>query len=296
MEVFALATYLLTDAACDLDKEFVDSQENFYVFPMNYSINGKEHVFASFDGSPDLKNLYDQMREGAVPTTAQINLNDYLNVFNKLTGEGHDVLYVCLSSGLSGTFQTALLARSMVMEKNPEAQLYVVDGLSAASGQGLLIYYALEQRAGGMDARQLADWVSDNRQHIIHWFTVDKLDYLYRGGRVSRSSAVVGDMLRIKPVMNVNFEGKLIAQEKVAGRKRSLKAMAERYETTADRSRWNTVFIAHGDCAEDAEYLAEKVREINPNVQIRFQRVGTIIGCHTGPGIMTLFFWSNQPR
>ena len=106
----------------------------------------------------------------------------------------------------------------------------------------------------------------------------------------------MGDMLRIKPVMNVNFEGKLIAQDKVAGRKRSLKAMVDRYEATADRTRWDTVMVAHGDCEEDAEYLAEKVREINPNVQIKFQRVGTIIGCHTGPGIMTLFFWSNQPR
>ena len=291
-----MATYLLTDAACDLDKEFVDSQENFYVFPMNYSINGREYVFSSFDGSPALKELYDQMREGAVPTTAQINLNDYMSVFKKLTDEGHDVLYICLSSGLSGTYQTALLARSMVMEKNANAQLYVVDGLSAASGQGLLVWYTLEQRAQGMDARALAEWVTDNRQHIMHWFTVDKLDYLYRGGRVSRSTAIMGDMLRIKPVMNVNFEGKLIAQDKVAGRKRSLKAMAERYETTADRSRWNTVFIAHGDCEEDALYLEEKVREINPDVQVRRQRVGTIIGAHTGPGIMTLFFWSNQPR
>ena len=291
-----MAFYLLTDAACDLDKEFVDSQENLFVFPMNYSINGKEYVFTCYDGSPDLKNLYDQMREGAVPTTAQINLNDYLSVFTRLTDQGHEVLYVSLSSGLSGTYQTAVLARSMVMEKNPSAQLYVVDGLSAASGQGLLIWYALEQRKNGMNARELADWVTDNRQHIMHWFTVDKLDYLYRGGRVSRSTAVVGDMLRIKPVLNVNFEGKLIAQEKVAGRKRSLKAMAERYEKTADRSRWNTVFIAHGDCAEDADFLAEKVREINPDVQIKFQRVGTIIVCHTGPGIMTLFFWSNQPR
>ncbi len=291
-----LAFYLLTDAACDLDKEFVDRQENFFVFPMNYSINGQEHVFVCYDGSDDLKKLYDSMREGAVPTTAQINLNDYLDVFTKLTREGHEVLYLSLSSGLSGTYQTAVLARSMVMEKNPDAQLFVVDTLSAASGQGLLVYFALQQRAAGMNAQALADWVTDNRQHIIHWFTVDKLDYLYRGGRVSRSTAVMGDMLRIKPVMNVNFEGKLIAQDKVAGRKRSLKAMAERYETTADRSRWNTVFIAHGDCEEDAEYLAEKVRDINPDVQIRFQRVGTIIGCHTGPGIMTLFFWSNQPR
>ncbi len=291
-----MAFYLLTDAACDLDKEFVDAQENFYVFPMNYSINGKEYVFTSFDGSDDLKNLYDQMREGAVPTTAQINLNEYLDVFTRMVKAGHEVLYICLSSGLSGTFQTAVLARSMVMEKHPEAHLYVVDSLGAASGQGLLVYMALEQRKNGMDARQLADWLTDNRQHIMHWFTVDRLDYLYRGGRVSRSTAIMGDMLRIKPVMNVNFEGKLVAQDKVAGRKRSLKEMADKYEQTADRSRWNTVFIAHGDCEEDAEYLAEKVREINPDVQIRFQRVGTIIGCHTGPGIMTLFFWSNQPR
>ncbi len=291
-----MAFYLLTDAACDLDKEFVDSQENFYVFPMNYSINGQEYEFTSFDGSSALKELYDSMREGAVPTTAQINLNEYLDVFTRLVKEGHEVLYLCLSSGLSGTFQTAVLARSMVMEKHPDAQLYVVDSLGAASGQGLLVYMALEQRRNGMDARQLADWVTDNRQHIMHWFTVDKLDYLYRGGRVSRSTAIMGDMLRIKPVMNVNFEGKLVAQDKVAGRKRSLKEMADRYEQTADRTRWNTVFIAHGDCAEDAEYLAEKVREINPDVQVRFQRVGTIIGCHTGPGIMTLFFWSNQPR
>ncbi len=291
-----MAFYLLTDAACDLDKEFVDSQENFFVFPMNYSINGEEYTFTSFDGSSALKELYDSMREGAVPTTAQINLNDYLSVFKRLTDEGHEVLYICLSSGLSGTYQTAVLARSIVMEKNPDAQLYVVDSLAAASGQGLLVYYALEERKNGLDARALADWITDNRQHIMHWFTVDKLDYLYRGGRVSRSTAVMGDMLRIKPVMNVNFEGKLIAQDKVAGRKRSLKAMVDRYEATADRTRWDTVFVAHGDCEEDAEYLAEKVREINPDVQIKFQRVGTIIGCHTGPGIMTLFFWSNQPR
>ena len=291
-----LAFYLLTDAACDLDKEFVDSQENFYVFPMNYSINGKEYEFTSFDGSSGLIDLYNQMREGAVPTTAQINLNDYLDVFTKLTDEGHEVLYLCFSSGLSGTYQTAVLARSMVMEKNPGARLYVVDTLSAASGQGLLVYFALEQRRKGLDVRALADWVTDNRQHLMHWFTVDKLDYLYRGGRVSRSAAFMGDMLRIKPVMNVNFEGKLIAQEKVPGRKRSLKVMADRYEATADREHWNHVFIAHGDCEEDAEYLCEKVREINPNVEIKRQRVGAIIGSHTGPGIMTLFFWSNQPR
>ncbi len=291
-----MAFYLLTDAACDLDRAFVEKQENFYVFPMNYSINGKEYEFTSYDGSPALKLLYDQMRDGAVPTTAQINLNDYLDVFTRLVQEGHEVLYLCFSSGLSGTYQTAVLARSMVMEKNPDARLYVVDTLCAAAGQGLLIYFALQQRDNGMDAATLADWVTDNRQHLMHWFTVDKLDYLYRGGRVSRSTALMGDMLRIKPVMNVNFEGKLVAQDKVAGRKRSLKAMAERYEQTADRSRWNTVAIAHGDCEEDAEYLCEKVRQINPDVQILRLRVGAIIGSHTGPGIMTLFFWSNQPR
>ena len=144
-----------------------------------------------------------------------------------------------------------------------------------------------------MNAEQLADWVTENRQHIKHWFTVDKLDYLHRGGRVSRSTAIVGDIMKIKPLMNVNFEGKLIVQDKVMGRKRSLKAMVEKYESNADRSRWNTVFIAHGDCVEDAQYLTEKVREINPQVNVLPLRVGSIIGCHTGPGIMTLFFWAN---
>ena len=291
-----MAFYLLTDAACDLDREFVDRQEHFYVFPMNYSINGKEYTYTSFDGSPALKDLYDKMREGAVPTTAQINLNDYLNVFRRLTDEGHSVLYLCFSSGLSGTYQTAVLARSMILEKNPEAQLFVVDTLCAAGGQGMLVYFALEQRKSGMDACALADWVTNNRQHFIHWFTVDKLDYLYRGGRVSRSTAFMGDMLRIKPVLNVNFEGKLIAQEKVAGRKHSLKTMADHYEAFADRSRWNTVFIAHGDCEEDEAYLCEKILEINPAAEIHHLRVGAIIGSHTGPGILTLFFWSNQPR
>jgi DegV family protein with EDD domain len=293
-----MAFYLLTDAACDLDRAFVDSQENFYVFPMNYTIDGKEHVFTSLDDKDDseLMRLYDRMREGAVPTTAQINLNEYLNVFTKLTDEGHEVLYMCFSSGLSGTYQTAQLARGMVLEQNPAAMLYVVDTLSAASGQGMLVYRALEQRARGMNAKELMDWVTENRQHQMHWFTVDKLDYLYRGGRISRSKAMMGDMLRIKPVMNVNFEGKLVPYEKAAGRKRSLKCMVEKYETLADRDCWDNVFIAHGDCQEDAEYVAEKVREINPNVNIRFQRVGAIIGSHTGPGIMTLFFWSQQPR
>ena len=289
-----MSFYIVTDAGCDLNKEYIDRQKNLYVIPMDYTINGETFVYTSYDGSSQLLDLYNRMRNGDVPTTAQINLNDYLTLFNRLVKDGHEVLYLSLSSGLSGTFQTALLARSMVMEKNPDARLFVVDSLCASAGQGLLVHYALQMRdEQGLNAEQLADWVTENRQHINHWFTVDKLDYLHRGGRVSRSTAIVGDIMKIKPLMNVNFEGKLIVQDKVMGRKRSLKAMAEKYESTADRSRWNTVYIAHGDCEEDAMYLTEKVHEINPNANIQHLRVGSIIGCHTGPGIMTLFFWAN---
>ena len=289
-----MAFYIVTDAGCDLNKEYIDRQKNLYVIPMDYTINGETFVYTSFDGSSQLVELYDRMRSGDVPTTAQINLNDYLTLFSQLVRDGHEVLYLSLSSGLSGTFQTAMLARSMVMEKNPDARLFVVDSLCASAGQGLLVYFALQMRdEHGMNAEQLADWVTENRQHINHWFTVDKLDYLHRGGRVSRSTAIVGDIMKIKPLMNVNFEGKLIVQDKVMGRKRSLKAMAEKYESTADRSRWNTVFIAHGDCADDAKYLTEKVLEINPQANVMPLRVGSIIGCHTGPGIMTLFFWAS---
>ena len=289
-----MSTYIVTDAACDLTRDYISRQKDLFVIPMDYTIGSKTEVYTCYDGSDQLKNLYDRMREGETSTTAQINLNEYLSVFTRLTDAGHDVIYICLSSGLTGTFQTAVLARSIVMEKNPDARLYVTDSLCASAGQGLLIHYALQMRdQHGMDAAQLADWVTENRQHIAHWWTVDKLDYLHRGGRVSRSTAIVGDMMKIKPLGNVNFEGKLVVQEKIMGRKRSLKTMAEKYAETADRSRWNTVFAGHGDCEEDYEFLKEKILAINPSAQIEPCRVGSIIGCHTGPGVIILFFWAD---
>ena len=288
-----MAIYVVTDAGCDLSSDYVSKQHDFEIIPMDYTIGGKTETYTCFDGSDQLVGLFDRMRGGETATTAQINLTEYLDIFTRLTQQGHEVLYISLSSGLSGTFQTAMLVRSIVMEKNPAAQLFVVDSLCASSGQGLLVHFTLKTRdEQSLNAEQLAGWVTENRQHINHWFTVDKLDYLHRGGRVSRSTAIVGDMMKIKPLMNVNFEGKLIVQDKVMGRKRSLKAMAEQYLEKADRALWNTVFIAHGDCAEDAAYLTEKVKEINPDVQVLPLRVGSIIGCHTGPGVMTLFFWA----
>ena len=290
-----MAFYIVTDAGCDLPKDYIDQQKDLIVIPMDYTIGGDTAKYMCYDGSSQLVDLYNRMRAGEGTTTAQINLNDYLNLFTDLTNQGHEVLYLCLSSGLSGTFQTALLARSMVMEKSPEAKLFVVDSLSASCGQGLLVHYTLIMRdQHGLNAEQAADWVTENRQHICHWYTVDKLEYLHRGGRVSRSKAIVGDMMKIKPVMNMTFDGKLDVQEKVMGRKRSLKTMVEIYEKTADRTRWNTVFVGHGDCAEDAEYLIEKVKEVNPQVNVYRMRVGSIIGCHTGPGVMTLFFWGSS--
>ena len=162
-----MAFIIMTDAGCDLDKQYIDSQHDFQVIPMDFTINGETDTFTCFDGSPQLKTLYDRMRAGDVPTTAQINLNQYLTLFTDLTQQGNEILYLCLSSGLSGTYQTAQLARQMVIEKNPGAKLFVVDSLCASSGQGLLVHYALQMRdQQGMNAEQLADWVTENRQHI----------------------------------------------------------------------------------------------------------------------------------
>lgn len=286
-----MALYIVTDAACDLPKSFVDKQKDFCVIPMPYHLDGQEKMYVPYDGSDALHRFYDELRNGAVATTAQVSLTDYQRVFTDLVKDGHEVVYICFTSGLSGTLQTAELAKGMVLESYPNARIYILDSLCPSGGEGLLVYYALQKRDEGMDADALVKWVLAHRQNIAHWFTVDDLDFLYRGGRVSRSSAFLGGMLKIKPILNVNFEGKLIPQEKVAGRKRALKVLAEKYAELAVPKTGQTVVIGHGDCLEDAQYTADVIRHLVPDVgEILFWPIGAIIGAHSGPGTVAVFF------
>ena len=286
--------WIVTDAACDLPRDYVDQVEKLHVMPMSYCMDGVDHPCAPGDEAT-WHPFYEAVRAGKMATTAQVSTAEYLAVFRDLTEKEEEVLCVVFSSGLSGTFQAALLARDMLREENPAARVQVVDSLCASVGQGLLVHYAIQRRQEGMTLDETALWLGDNRQRLNHWFTVDELDTLRRGGRVSATAAFMGGMLKIKPILHVDFEGRLIPMEKVQGRKKSLKRLAEKVAERANPREGQTLFIGHGDCREDAEYTLECIRAqgFEP-AQVMIAPIGAIIGAHSGPGTLAVFFLGND--
>ena len=203
---------------------------------------------------------------------------------------GQDVLYLGFSSALSGTYNAGALACAQLAEKYPDAKLYAVDTLCASLGQGMLIYLAVQQKRAGKSIEEVRDYVEENKLHLCHWFTVDDLHHLHRGGRVSATSAVLGTMLNIKPVLHVDDEGRLIFVEKVRGRRTSLKALLQHMEATAIAPETQTIFISHGDCLEEAQLLGQMIRDKLHVQDVVINYVGPVIGAHSGPGTLALFF------
>ena len=285
-----MSFWIVTDAACDLPKSYADQVEKFTVMPMLYRLEGKDYPVALGDEST-WHGFYEALRAGKVATTAQVSAAEYQKVFRDLAKQGEEILCIVFSSGLSGTYQAAKLAQDMVMEEMPGVKLLVVDSLCASAGQGLLVHYAIQKRKEGLTLEETAQWLVDNRQKLIHWFTVDDLGTLKRGGRVSATAAFMGSMLKIKPILHVNYEGKLIPREKVQGRKKSLKLLAEKVNELASPREGQTLFISHGDCREDAEYTLEcaKALGFEPK-EVLITAIGAIIGAHSGPGTVAVFF------
>ena len=285
-----MSFWLVTDAACDLPQSYVEQVEKITVMPMVYSMDGVEHPCALGDVST-WHDFYEALRAGKVATTSQVSTDSYLKEFRRLIAQGEEVLTLVFSSGLSGTYQAAVLARNIVVEENPQARILVVDSLCASAGEGLLVHYALQKRAEGLSLEDTAQWLEDNRQRLVHWFTVGSLDTLRRGGRVSATAAFMGGMLQIKPILHVDHEGKLIPREKVQGRKKSLKRLAELTNELAVPREGQTVFISHGDCEEDAQYTLQCLKELGFQPQVvQFSAIGAIIGAHSGPGTVAIFF------
>lgn len=256
---------------------------------LSYSMDGVNYAHGAF--LPE-HEFYERMRNGALPTTAQVNPESARSVMEPYLKEGKDILHIAFSSGLSGSYNSSRMAAEELLEEYPERKILVVDSLSASLGQGLLVHLAHQKKAAGESMESVASWVEDNKKHIVHMFTVDDLDHLYRGGRVSKTTAVLGGMLNIKPVMHVDNEGKLVAIGKVRGRKKAIlelvKGMDEKigsFKETCD-----TIFISHGDCEEDARFLEEKIKEKYPIKTVITNYVGATIGAHSGPGTLALFF------
>lgn len=288
-----MAFDIVTDSSCNLTEATID-ELGLHILPLTFMVDGIEHRSYLKGRVTDLGQFYTMMRAGKVIKTSLPNVAESEQTLRAILDAGRDVLYLGFSSGLSGTHESTDLLCRQLAEAYPDRKLVTVDTLAASGGQGLLVYHAARLAAAGKSLEEVAQWVEDNKLHLAHWFTVDDLMFLFRGGRVSRTSAWAGTMLNIKPVMHVDDNGKLIPLEKVRGRKKSLKALVRHMAESVIRPIEEPIFITHGDCLEDAEYLAGLVRDELGVTDIRINYVDPVIGAHSGPGTMALFFLADK--
>ena len=286
---------LLTDSSADLTAGLVE-ELGVEVLPLSFHMGEKTYRNWPDDREIDPHDFYDRLRGGEMATTSAVNVSDYTEAVEPLLRAGKDVLVVAFSSGLSATCNSARIAAQELSEQYPDRKIYVVDSLCASLGQGLLVWYAARMKAEGKSMEEVRDWLEENKLHLCHWFTVDDLHFLKRGGRISPATAVVGTMLSIKPVMHVDDEGRLIKVGTARGRNASLKALVDHMEETAIDPSAQTVFISHGDCLEDVNKVVEDVKRRFgiPAERFVINNVGPVIGAHSGPGTVALFFLGSK--
>ena len=281
---------IITDTCCDLWQEFY-AELGTAVVPL--SVNFKGQTYNSYTESW-LQDFYNGLRDGEAAQTAAVNPEGWKSVIEPVLAAGEDALVLAFSSGLSTTYQSAVIAADELMEQYPGRCIRVVDTLCASMGQGLLLWHACKKRDAGLSLDDLTAWCEQTKMNLCHWFTVDDLMYLKRGGRVSAATALVGTMLQIKPVMHVDDEGHLVKVSTARGRRGSLDALVKQFAETALPGRNDTIFISHGDCKEDAEYVANKLKTQYGVKEVIIYYVGAVIGSHAGPGTVALFFLGNK--
>ena len=285
-----MAYQIITDSCCDLPRNI---KEQLQLTCIDITLMFRDRVWAD-TSDEGLKTVYDGLRTGEIATTAAANPQDWASVIEPVLADGRDALVLAFSSGLSTTYQSAVIAAQELQEKYPERTMKVVDTLCASMGQGLLVWYACHQQQAGKSLEEVCAWCEDNKLNLCHWFTVDDLMFLKRGGRVSATTAVLGTMLNIKPILHVDDEGHLIKVSTARGRKASIDALAAKAAATALPGQNDTMFISHGDCQEEAEYLATVLKEKHGVKEVIIGYIGGVIGSHSGPGTMALFFLGSK--
>ncbi len=277
---------IFTDSACDMPAKVLEEWGVRYV-SLGFSFDGGKTIYKDREMPADI--FYAKMREGGIAKTFAVDVDTFAEAFEQAIQEGNDILYIAFSSGLSATYQSGRLALERLSEKYPEHKLMAVDTLSASAGFGLLLYHAACKKRGGMDIEALAKYVEEIRMHLCHWFTVDDLVYLKRGGRFGLTAAFVGNVLGIKPVLYIDGDGRLTKIFKVRGRKHAIEALADKLsEMVLDKE--GTVYISHGDCMDDVALLEEMLKEKCGVTVDLVADVGPVIGAHCGPGTLALFF------
>ena len=283
-------------STADLSKEHFEKIDVHYCC-FHYEMDGVQYL-DDLGQSMDFDVFYQRMTDGAMTKTSQINADEYEEYFTQFLSQGKDIIHLTLSSGISGTFNSANLAKALLEDKYPDRKIYVIDSLAASSGYGLLVDHLAAMRDSGATIDELAAWVEEHKLNLNHWFFSSNLTFFIRGGRISKAAGAVGTVLNICPLMNVDFEGRLIPRYKIRTKKKVIQAivdkMAEQAEGGTDYS--GKCFISHSACEEDAKAVAALVEERFPNLNghVLINSIGTTIGSHTGPGTVALFFWGQK--
>ena len=281
-----MAYQIITDSCCDFTADMYQKL-SLSVQPLTITYNGETFPDRNDDS---LKEMYDGFRAGQSASTSAVNPDSWGCRMRSVLERGEDALVLAFSSGLSTTYQSAVIAAEELKAEFPDRRILVSDTLCASLGQGLLVWYACRKRDSGASMDEVYQWVEDNKLHLCHWFTVDDLMYLKRGGRISSATALVGTMLNVKPILHVDDEGHLVSVSKSRGRKASIQALAQKVSELGAGYDNSTMFISHGDCREDAEFLASILKEKYGVKDVYINYVGAVIGSHSGPGTLALFF------
>ena len=289
-----METYrIITDSCCDLTQELAD-ELNLICVPLYVNYKGESFPNLLDQSALKTKDFYDGLRAGEMSTTNAVNPSQWKDAAEPILKAGQDVLILAFSSGLSTTYNSACIAAEELKEEYPDRKVVVVDTLGASLGQGMMCWYVAKKQQSGATLEEAAAYAEEIRPNMAHWFTVNDLFHLKRGGRVSAATAVVGTMLQIKPVLHVDDEGHLISVSKARGRKASLEALAAKVGEDAIEPEKQTMFISHGDCLEDAEYVGKILKEKYGVPEIKYNYVGPVIGAHTGPGVVAMFYFGKN--
>lgn len=284
---------IITDSACDLTRDYIKNN-NIGLLSLILNLNGQA-IKDDLGETLSYKDFYNKMREGATPTTSQINAHEFEEEFIKYIKNGDSIIYISLSSNLSGTFNSANIAKNNLIDEYPNANIYLVDSLSVSVGQGLLVAKACEMRDSGIGAEEIVNWLEENKRKVIHSILIDDLNHLKRGGRISGATAAIGGLLNIKPTLFLDDEGKLIQGEKIKGKKKALRFLVNEVREKAVDTENEILYICHGDCLEEAETLRDMILEEVKFKNVIINYVGNVVGAHAGPGVLAaVFLGSNR--
>ena len=284
---------IMTDSCCDLSDRAA-RELGLEVLPLVFHLKGTDYANYLDGREISFPDFYAQVRSGENVTTAAVNVGQFEAAMRPILESGRDVLSISFSSALSTTYQSSVIAAEGLRSEFPDAKILTVDSLCASLGQGLLVWLCAKEKQAGRSIDEVCAYAEETKGRVCHWFTVDDLNHLKRGGRVSAAAALFGTMLSVKPVLHVDDEGRLIPMSKVRGRKSSLLALVDAMEKTAVDPAGQTVFISHGDCEEDARFVGDEIRRRLGVPEVRINYIGPVVGSHAGPGTVALFFLGNK--